>query len=150
MKTIKRHRSIITAQKLMAVTLFLLALVACSKDDGPNETISAQTQTFTINGVNNCDLSSGKGSSFVLTIPYTISDGAIISKLLIKTKVSDGSSEPEKTNTQFTDNGSTVTWASCFRFGSQTWVEYEVRLETANGTKSNASKVRVNKPSGAN
>lgn len=150
METTKRHKKRSDSLRLTAIMLFVLLLIGCSKDDGPNETISVQTQTFLVNGINNCDLSSGKGSALVFTIPYTVSDGVTISKLLIKTKASDGSSEPEKVNTQFTDNGNTITWATCFRFGSISWVEYEVQLESSNGTKSSVSIVRVNKPSGAN
>ncbi|WP_190810532.1 hypothetical protein [Flagellimonas sp. S3867] len=132
---------------LVCTAAFLF--VNCSKDDGPNTSITASAQTFELNGLNNCNTSSGSGSTFVMTIPYTSSDEVDIQRLQIKTKVSDGGSE-NKTNSQFTDNGSSVVWASCFRFGSQTWVEYEVTLEGSEDTSSNATTVRINKPAGAN
>lgn len=139
-------------QKVAVIILLFMFLTSCSNDDdsGPSSTISAQTQTFALNGTNNCDTSSGTGSTFVFTIPYTSSAGLTIEKLLIKTKVSDGGESPERVNTQITDNGTTITWVVCFRFGSQDWVEYEVRLEASDGTRSNSVTTRVNKPNGAN
>ncbi len=127
----------------------LLFIVGCSKDDdGSGSSINASSQTFELNGINNCSTSLGTGSTFVMTIPYSSSNGISIQRLQINTKVSDGGSE-SSTNTQFTDNGSSIVWASCFTFGSQNWVEYEVRLEGSNGATSNPSTVRINKPSGA-
>lgn len=138
-----------TLKNLSILTFALLLFVNCSKDDeGSNATIMASAQTFEINGVNNCNTSSGSGSTFVMTIPYTSSDGVSIEKLQVTTKVSDGDSE-SNTNTLFTDNGSSIVWASCFRFGTQSWVEYEVRLEGNGGSFSNATTVRINKPTGA-
>ncbi|SHG78292.1 hypothetical protein [Flagellimonas flava] len=126
----------------------ILLFANCSKDDeGTKLSITANTQTFEVNGINNCNTSSGTGSTFVMTIPYTASEEVSIDRLQITTKVSDGGSE-SKTNTQFTDNGSTIVWASCFRFGSQDWVEYEVRLE-GGGSSSNAATIRIDKPNGA-
>ncbi|TAI47196.1 hypothetical protein [Flagellimonas allohymeniacidonis] len=127
----------------------LLLAVGCSKDDdGSESSINASSQTFELNGVNNCNTSLGTGSTFVMTIPYSSSDGISIQRLRISTKVSDGGSE-SSTNSQFTDNGTSIVWASCFRFGTQDWVEYEVRLEGDNGITSNPSIVRINKPTGA-
>lgn len=138
-----------TIQNSITIVLFTLFLLSCSKDDGPETTIMANSQTFSLNGINNCNTSLGSGSSFVMDIPYTILDGAVISKLRIKTTVSDGGSE-EKLNTQFSDKNSTITWATCFRFGGQDWVEFDVQLESNKGGISNVSKVRINKPDGAN
>nr|WP_299486887.1 hypothetical protein [uncultured Allomuricauda sp.] len=139
--------------KKLKNTLFYIALlfvgISCSSDDESNLSITANAQSFQLNGVNNCDLSGGTGSTFVMTIPYTSSDGVDIQKLQIKTKVSDGGSE-SKTNTQFTDNGTSIVWATCFRFGSQTWVEFEVTLEGSGNSSSNITTVRIDKPAGAN
>ncbi len=139
-----------TLKNILFCTAILLFVVGCSKDDeGSNSSITASAQSFELNGTNNCNTSSGSGSTFVMTIPYTSSDGVKIERLQIKTKVSDGGSE-SKTNTQFTDNGNSIVWASCFRFGSQDWVEYEVTLEGTGGSSSNVTKVRIDKPVGAN
>lgn len=139
--------------RLFIMLLALIPIVAnlsCSKDDeGPAASINAATQTFHLNGLNNCNTSTGNGSTLVMQIPYTSTEGAAISKLHIKTTVSDGGSA-DQTNTQFTDENSTITWAICFRFASQDWVEFGVQLEAVDGSVSNVSKVRVNKPSGAN
>ncbi|MCL6266778.1 hypothetical protein [Flagellimonas myxillae] len=138
-----------TAKNILIYTGMLLFLLGCSKDDdGSGSTITASTQTFELNGVNNCNTSSGSGSTFVMTIPYTSSEGVSIERLQITTKVSGGDTE-SKTNTQFTDNGNSIVWASCFRFGSQAWVEYEVRLEGSGGSSSNPTTVRITKPNGA-
>ncbi|WP_422083500.1 hypothetical protein [Ulvibacterium sp.] len=130
-------------------TVFLILFLSCSKDDGESiASINASTQTFELNGINNCNTTLGTGSTFVMTIPYTSSDGVSIERLQINTKVSDGGTE-SGINTQFTDNGSSVVWAVCFRFGTQDWVEYEVMLEGSDGSVSNTSTIRINKPGGA-
>ena len=140
-----------TCKSIIVLGLLMTVFVgSCSKDDDPDaESISASAQTFQVNGLNNCSTAIGTGSTFVLTIPYTAPEDTSISRLLIRTEVSDGSSE-EAVNTQFTDENNSIIWATCFHFGSQTWVEYEVRLESSNGSMSNPSVVRINKPDGAN
>ncbi len=128
---------------------FLILFLSCSNDDDtPAVTINASAQTFELNGTNNCNTSLGTGSTFVMTIPYTASNGVSIERLQIDTRVSDGGIE-SGINTQFTDNGSSIVWATCFRFGTQDWVEFEVRLEGNDGSVSNISSIRINKPNGA-
>lgn len=134
----------------LLVVLLSVAIQGCSKDnEGSGSTINAQAQTFTGNGINNCSTSIGSGSTFLFNIPYTTTDGVVIDKLLIKTTVSNGESDDNVT-TVFTDSGSVITWANCFRFGSQDWGDFEVRLQSTDGTTSNPTRVRVNKPAGAN
>ncbi len=146
----KLEKTVTRTFQAIAVTTMLLLNLNCSKnDDEPNTSIEAKTQTFTLNGVNNCSTSSGDGSTFVMKIPYSATTETAISRLRIKTVVSDGGGD-ESVNTKFTDENNTIIWATCFRFGSQDWVEYEVVLEADDGLKSNPSKVRVNKPNGAN
>ena len=151
MKTISNR--IITNNRLAIISIILLigvTVLSCSKDDNGDSiaTINAKTQTFTVNGINNCNTSSGSGSTFFFDIPYTTSTSSKIKQLQIKTIVSDGGSD-SAINTKFTDENSTISWATCFRFGSQSWVEFEVVLEAQDGSKSNPTKVRVNKPNGA-
>ena len=135
---------------ILIILILSIAMMGCSKsDDGTVTSINAKTQTFILNGINNCNTSSGSGSTIICDIPYTADTASKISKLLIKTTVSSGDSK-NAVNTKFTDENNIISWASCFRFGSQNWVEYEVVLEAQDGTKSNPSKVRVNKPVGAN
>lgn len=139
--------------KIIHVSIMLatmLACIGCSKDDdGPSSSIVAAQQTFTLNGLNNCNTSLGSGSTFVFKVPYTATSDSDINKIQVKTTVSDGGSETA-TTTQFTNENNIITWATCFRFGSQTWGEFEVVLEAQDGSKSNPTKVRINKPSGAN
>ena len=133
------------------IVLLGVAIIGCSSDDDPNinGSINAQAQTFTVNGINNCNTSIGDGSTLVFEIPYTTSDGINITKLLIKSTVSDGGTQ-DAVNTQFSNTNNVIGWVSCFTFGSQDWVEYGVRLEASDGSISNTSTVRVNKPNGAN
>lgn len=153
METIKRNNSynaVNVILKMVVLAIFAFATVSCSKnEDVPVTAISAKAQTFTVNGINDCNTSSGSGSTLAFDIPYTSSSSSKINQLQIKTTVSDGGSD-NKINTKFTDENNTISWATCFRFGSQDWVEFEVVLEAQDGTMSNPSKVRVNKPSGAN
>jgi hypothetical protein len=139
------------AELLWSIPCLLLVLFTfgcASKGDGEARLISAGTQTFSVNGINNCNTNSGKGSTFVYTIPYTVPAGVTVDRLRIKSTVSNGESR-EAVNRVFTDDGSTIGWADCFRFGSQDWVEHDVRLESTSGAVSNQTKVRVNRPSGA-
>ncbi|MGB5436208.1 MAG: hypothetical protein WBM98_09985 [Maribacter sp.] len=145
------NKSKISIRKVLSISVIVMvATMGCSKsDDDTSPSIIAMEQTFTVNGINNCNTSSGQGSTLVFDIPYTTSNSSKINKLKIKTTVSDGGSD-NATNTQFTDKNGTISWATCFRYGSQDWVEFEVILEAQDGSKSNPSKVKVNKPSGAN
>jgi hypothetical protein len=147
----KTKKDVNTMKQVLGFSIMLLLLViGCSKDDdGPDFSISAETQTYTVNGINNCYTPKGAGTAFVFEIPYSSETNSAINKLQIKTTVSDGGSE-EKVNTTFSDENGIIGWATCFLFGSQDWVEFEVALEAEDGSKSNPSKVRVNKPSGAN
>jgi hypothetical protein len=149
----KTRKNLNTMKQVLGFSIMLPLLVifvGCGKsDDGTNSSISAGPQTYTVNGINNCNTSSGSGSTFVFDISYSSETNSAINNLQIKTTVSDGDSE-EKVNTTFTDENGIIGWATCFRFGSQDWVEFEVVLEAEDGSKSNPSKVRVNKPSGAN
>lgn len=151
MKTKKNlKRTAAKTFQMMVIIATLMLNVYCSKsDDGSNISIEAKTQTFSLNGINNCNTPSGNGSTFVMKIPYSTATGTTISKLHIKTVVSDGDNKTS-VNTLFTDENNTITWVSCFRFGSQDWVEFEVVLEAEDGSKSNPSKVKINKPNEAN
>jgi len=152
MKTLKQNRKSIavkTVQRMVTATLFLIMLVSCSNDDGVDSSIKAQKTIVTIEGINNCSTSIGDGTILSLVTPYSAPESLKIVKIRIKATVSNGQSE-ESTTTNFTDTGSTVEWGGCFTFGSQEWVEYEVRLEASDGTLSNQVTTRVNKPNGAN
>lgn len=128
----------------------LIAVTGCSKDDDEIESLVVlKAQTFEIIGLNDCSLSSGSGSTTFLYIPYSAPSGTILKKLHRKTTVSSGESNEDVT-TVFSDENNTIEWATCLRFGSQTWMEFEIRMESENGALSNPSVVRINKPAGAN
>lgn len=152
METKKKSRSDLfkMIQILITAALFGFVLAGCSKDDdGGDGPIKAQKTTVTIDGVNNCSTSLGDGTILSLVTPYVVTDGLVITKIRLKATVSNGESE-ESTTTNFTDTGSTIELEGCFTFGSQQWVEYELRLEVTGGLLSNPSTIRVNKPIGAN
>ncbi len=152
MKTIKdRIDSKIKTMERVAVVLFLMLAVGCSKDDdgGSGVLITVQASTFEIGAINDCTTSLGDGTRLSFETPYTTDPGVKISKMQVKTTVSDGDTK-DQVNTNFTDTGTHIKWALCFTYGPQAWVEYEVRLEASDGSVSNISKVRVAKPSGAN
>ena len=129
--------------------LLIVAISSCSSDDDASSgSIQTQQQTAAIGDLNNCNTSIGTGTIIALTIPYTAPTGITIEQLQVNTRVSDGGSD-SGINTLFTDSGSEIGWVSCFRFGSQSWVEYEVRLESTDGVLSNPTTVRIDRPNGA-
>ena len=137
-----------TPQTSLLYLCFLLTCACSSDDDAGATSIQAQQQTADIGNLNNCNTSIGTGTILEFAIPYTASTGTIIEQLQIQTRVSDGGSD-SGINTLFTDIASEIVWVSCFRFGSQSWVEYEVRLESQDGTLSNPVTTRVDRPAGA-
>jgi len=51
-----------------------------------------------------------------------ITAGIAVQQLQITTRVSNGDIVPARVNTSFNDSGTEITWGSCFRYGSTTWV----------------------------
>lgn len=135
--------------KLLCISLLLMAMAfiaGCSKDnDGTDSPIKAGKLSVNIEGVNNCN----GGTILAFSLPYTASEDLTIKQLNIKTSLSNGSSD-NFADATFTDSGSTIGFSQCTVFGTISWVDYEVQLQSVDGTLSNFAKVRVNKPSGAN
>ena len=125
-----------------------LAFSCGDDDDGTSGSIQADQSTVLIGDLNNCSVSSGTGTIFQFTIPYTATAGITIEQLRITTRVSNGDSI-NATNTMITDNGSEIGWATCFRYGTTNWVEYDVQLEGDDGSLSNVTTIRVERPTGA-
>ena len=140
MKTIKIEISKVF--HILTILLLVLINMGCSKDDDEMPSpIVLKTQTFEINGLNNCNTSTGIGSTYFLYIPYTAPAGTTIVKLYRITRVSSGESKSDE-STVFQNKNNVIEWATCIRFGSLTWMEFEIRMEAADGT--------LNKPAGAN
>jgi len=152
MNSKNKNRALIalrTIRKGIAVLLLFTVILGCKKDDeGTSFFVTTSNSNFTITAINNCDTSSGTGTILRVNTPYQLSDGQSIEKLLIRTTVSNGDSEENIVGT-FQDDGSKTTFANCFRFGSQDWVEFQIRLESSEGVISNASTIRIDKPNGA-
>ena len=135
---------------ILVMVFLMLTGISCSNDDdGMVSPIQLKTQTFEIQGLNNCNTATGQGSTVFLYIPYTATAGTTLLKLRRKSTVSNGESSNDVT-TVFKVENSIIEWATCIRFGSQTWMEFEIVMEAADGTLSNPSTIRINKPSGAN
>jgi hypothetical protein len=139
-----------TTKKIMTMFLLLILLIGCKKsDDSPSEFVNALSAAYDFTmGLNNCTNPNGTGSVLFLRVNYEVSDGLEIKKVHTHIQLSGGESE-EFEDLTFDDDGIQIERADCFRFGSNTWVDYEIRLETTNGIVSNARTVRVNKPTGA-
>ncbi len=134
---------------LMILVIVILLFVSCNKDDdSTNFTISITNSTFTTTGINNCTVTIGTGTILLVETPYEASDEQTIEQLLVKTTVSNGETE-DNVVTTFQDDGSAIVIANCFHFGSQDWVEFEIRLESNQGAVSNASTIRIDRPTGA-
>ena len=122
---------VISTIHFYVATIFItLLLLGCSKDDdggGSSSSLKASATSFTLDGVNNCDTSLGTGTLLFFETPYTASESLNVNRLLVNTKVSNGETE-ESSTTTFQDNGSAINWVVCFTYGTQDWVEYEVRL----------------------
>ena len=132
--------------------LLLLALMGCSKSDDGEEkaSIDVKITTSSFDTINMCDIGSGNnGTLFVFTISYTKLSVSEVDKVLFDVEWSNGDKD-SAVETNFTDNGTSVVYDWCYRFGSLSWVEINQRLVSKDGTISNISKVRVNKPSSAN
>ncbi|RMA58974.1 hypothetical protein [Ulvibacter antarcticus] len=136
--------------KIMTMLLIVSALGSCKKsDDSPSEFVNALSATYNFtNGLNNCTNPNGTGSVLFLKVNYEVSDGLEIKKVLTHIELSGGESDDFEDLT-FDDDGNQIERADCFRFGNNTWVDYEIRLESINGIISNPRTVRVDKPTGA-
>ena len=139
-----------TTKKLITMLLLVLTVIGCKKsDDSPSEFVNALSATYDFTmGLNNCTNPNGTGSVVFLKVNYEVSDGLIIKKVLTHIELSGGESEDYEDLT-FDDDGIQIERADCFRFASNTWVDYEIRLESVNGIVSNPKTVRVDKPTGA-
>ncbi len=145
----RTRKSLCRTSNIVRISVLLIVMAAitgCSKsDDSAESPINAGKLSLTIDGVNNCN----GGTILDFSLPYTVSQNFKIKQLNIKTVLSNGSSDNFKDAT-FTDNGSKIGFSQCTVFGTISWLDYEVQLQAEDGTLSNFSKVRVNKPSGAN
>ena len=139
-----------TTKKIVTLLLLVLILVSCNKDDdSSSEFINVVSVSYDFtNGINNCSNPNGTGSVLFFKINYEVSEGIEIMKVLTHIELSGGESEDFEDLT-FGDNGNQIERADCFRFGSNTWVDYRIRLESVDGIVSNSKTVRVDKPAGA-
>lgn len=140
-----------TVQKIMAAVLFILVLASCSKDDeGPSDSITAKAATSSFEAVNTCPMASGSnGTNFHFTIPYSKSSKSEISFITVKLEWPTAPTSSSVAS-NFTDNSTSLTYSRCYRFADQDWVEITQYVVLEGGIGSNPSKVRVNRPEGAN
>lgn len=72
-----------------------------------------------------------------------------IDKIIFDLKWSDGD-VGNGVKTSFNDMGQSIEYDWCYKFGTEEWVEITHRLVTKQGTISNPSIIRINKPEGPN
>ncbi|NAS10875.1 hypothetical protein [Poritiphilus flavus] len=141
-------------------TIFLYLVVAvlsvsCSKDDdGNNSDSRIQLGQLSLDLEGDCNHSSGVvGTDLKITIPYSGTKDDVISRLLVKLSPSSDPTDDLSFNYNglpLTDGSGTLSWDGCWRFGNNDWFDFELRIETADGTISSPAVIRVNRPNGAN
>ncbi|MGI9542159.1 MAG: hypothetical protein ACR2MX_02810 [Cyclobacteriaceae bacterium] len=135
--------------KCFLICLLALFTFSCS-DDEPTISITTQASTVSFGDLNTCDIGSGDMATlFEFTIPYQASSAIEIEKVITDWKWSNGDQGTNE-ETNLNNNGASVVYDWCWRFGTLDWVELSARLVTKQGVTSNSSVVRLNKPDGAN
>ena len=138
-------------QKCMVATLFVMVLANCSNDDTESaDSITIKAATASFEAVNTCALASGSnGTGFQFTIPYTKTGKKEISFVTVNLEWPTAQSS-SSVESNFTDNGTSLTYNRCYRFADQDWVEITHYLVLEEGNGSNPTTLRVNRPAGAN
>ena len=117
---------------------------------GDSDDITANSSSFSFIQLNTCDIGSGDlATRFNFRVNYDAALDVQISKVLFDIEWSSGDSDSAETSS-IDDLATSVEYSWCYRFGSEDWVEITHRLVTSNGTESNESVVRIDKPDGAN
>lgn len=147
----KRIKQIVA--RCYGITLLMLAglmALGCSKDDDSAGTLEAMPPEVAFTALNTCDIGGCcLATEFDFTISYESSNGSEINKITVSIQWSDGDTDTFETN-DFTDSGTVVTYDWCYRFSESEWVDVTHVLVGKDGSKSNSSMVRVNKPEGGN
>ena len=131
--------------------IVLLAMFAvgfgCSKDDPkPKVFINTEQTQVSFTDVNKCHVGDGVYyTTFSFIIPYDTSPGIEIATILYSAQ---GSSEMEKDI--FDDNGTSVTFDLCLKFGGATSTDFTTTLVSTDNIKSSPRTIIINKPTGAN
>ncbi len=133
---------------LSAMLFVLLINIKCNKEDDVNTPPKENKINYKITGVNQCSTAVGIGTSFNISIHYKPLGGTVNNIFFTQTSVSDGVWESAFHG--FTNNKNIITFKDCFRFEANTWVDYEVIINSSDGSKSSPFYIRVNKPPGAN
>lgn len=154
MKRNKEARIVLnTVQRVMATFLLVMVLASCSKDDAaPESSIRLGALSLSENG--DCNHSSGvTGTSFGILIPYSGTQDDTLIRILYKL-IPEGGDAIERTanynDFSLKDGSGEMTWNSCLRFFDVSFIDLEIRIETADGIISSVSKIKINKPDGAN
>lgn len=133
----------------MQIMLLVLVTVGfgCSKDDPePKVFINTEQTQVSFSEVNKCHVGGGVYyTRFSFTIPYDASPGIEIASILYSAK---GSSEMEEDD--FEDNGTSVTFDLCLKFGGAPSTDFTTTLLSTDNVKSSPRTVIINKPTGAN
>lgn len=148
MKSIKQIIRI--SHGIIVLAIVVVLVLGCSKDDDSAGTLEAMPPEVTFTALNTCDIGGCcLATEFDFTISYESSNGSEINKITVSIQWSDGDTDTFETN-DFTDSGTVVTYDWCYRFSESEWVDVSHVLVGKDGSKSNSSMVRVNKPEGGN
>lgn len=133
--------------------LIIIVSFGCSKDDPqPSVFINTQQTQVSFTKVNGCHAGSGVHyTQFDFTIPYQTSSPDIeIEKVLQSLAVVGGTAAIEDEDYSFDDDGSEISFSLCIRFAGAPAVDFTSTLVSKDGHKSKASKITIDKPTGAN
>ena len=135
---------------LAIVTLTGFLVLGCSKDDDSAGVLEAMPTEVTFTALNTCDIGGCcLATEFDFTISYESSNGSKINKIMVSIIWSDGDTDTFETD-DFNDSGTVITYDWCYRFSDSEWVDVTHVLVGKDGSKSNSSLVRVDKPEGGN
>lgn len=134
--------------KNIMVILFLFLVMACSDDeeDAPSIVLGA----LRVENPNFCTHSSGTGGRYDIIIPYSGTQDDVLRNILFEGTLDDGTSSTGVRNQfegfQLEDGNGELNWGDvCLGFADSAWLDFEVRIETTDGTISSAASIRFNR-----
>ena len=131
--------------------VFISATLSCSKDDDPKMDIETQPTEVSFIKVNTCYVGGGVyNTEFNFIIPYQTSSPDIeIEKIHYSVSVA-GTFLGEKDDYSFDDDGSEISFGFCIQFDGAPGIDFTSSLISKDGRQSKPSKVKIDRPAGAN
>lgn len=135
--------------KAVMALLVLFLSQACSDDDD-NDAISIILGELRVENPEPCAHSSGTGGSYDIIIPYSGTQDDILKNILFEGTLDDGTTSSGVRDSfegfKLEDGNGELNWGNvCLGFSDSNWLDFEIRIETIDGTISSASKIRLNR-----